>query len=66
MPALVQNIMLLAPTTHFVSLAQAVLFRGAGISIVWGQFVLIFAIGLLFSSRRFGGSVELLGKWHEF
>ncbi|WP_374442652.1 ABC transporter permease [Pseudomonas panipatensis] len=48
MPALVQNIMLLAPTTHFVSLAQAVLFRGAGISIVWGQFVLIFAIGLLF------------------
>ncbi len=48
MPALVQNIMLLAPTTHFVSLAQAVLFRGAGISIVWGQFVLIFAIELLF------------------
>lgn len=48
MPELVQNIMLLAPTTHFVSLAQAVLFRGAGISIVWGQFVLIFAIGLLF------------------
>lgn len=48
MPALVQNIMLLAPTTHFVSLAQAVLFRGAGISIVWEQLVLIFAIGLLF------------------
>ena len=48
MPDLVQNIMLLAPTTHFVSLAQAVLFRGAGISIVWGQLVLVFAIGLLF------------------
>ena len=48
MPDLVQNIMLLAPTTHFVSLVQAVLFRGAGISIVWGQLVLVFAIGLLF------------------
>jgi ABC-2 type transport system permease protein len=31
----VRTLMLLAPTTHFVSLAQAVLYRGAGMSIVW-------------------------------
>ena len=37
MPPAVQTIMLAAPTTHFVSLAQAVLFRGAGLSVVWPQ-----------------------------
>jgi ABC-2 type transport system permease protein len=35
MPEAVRTLMLLAPTTHFVSLAQAVLYRGAGMSIVW-------------------------------
>ncbi len=30
MPQLVQDIMLTMPTTHFVSLAQAILYRGAG------------------------------------
>jgi len=34
MPALVQDIMLAAPTTHFVELGQAVLFRGAGLDVV--------------------------------
>src|SRR5690606_7750637 len=33
MPELVQQIMLVAPTTHFVELAQAILFRAAGPSI---------------------------------
>ncbi len=31
MPELVQHIMLAAPTTHFIELAQAILFRGAGV-----------------------------------
>jgi len=48
MPLLVQNIMLIAPTTHFVSLAQAILYRGAGISIVWPQFFALIAIGSVF------------------
>ena len=48
MPELVQNIMLAAPTTHFVSLAQAILFRGAGFDIVWPQFAGIVAIGSAF------------------
>jgi ABC-2 type transport system permease protein len=39
MPELVQNAMLLAPTTHFVMLAQAILFRAADITIVWPQFL---------------------------
>jgi ABC-2 type transport system permease protein len=45
MPVFVQNVMLAAPTTHFVSLAQAILFRGAGLSVVWPQFVALIAIG---------------------
>jgi hypothetical protein len=38
MPELVQNLMLAAPTTHFVASSQAILFRGAGLSVVWPQF----------------------------
>lgn len=48
MPELVQQIMLLAPTTHFVDLAQAILYRGAGFATVWPQFLAITAIGALF------------------
>lgn len=48
MPELVQNIMLAAPTTHFVSLAQAILYRGAGFSIVWPQFLALSTIGSIF------------------
>ncbi len=45
MPQLVQTIMLAAPTTHYVTLAQAILFRGAGLDVVWPQFVAIATIG---------------------
>lgn len=48
MPELVQNIMLVAPTTHFVSLSQAILYRGAGISIIWPQLFALIAIGSVF------------------
>jgi len=45
MPDMVQNIMLIAPTTHFVEMAQAILFRGAGMDVVWPQFTALLAIG---------------------
>ncbi len=48
MPEIVQYVMLVAPSTHFVSFAQAILFRGAGIAIVWPQFLAIIAIGSAF------------------
>ncbi|QNH01089.1 ABC transporter permease [Pseudomonas sediminis] len=48
MPELVQQIMLAAPTTHFVSLAQAILYRGAGFGIVWPYMLAIAGIGALF------------------
>jgi len=50
MPQFVQDIMLAAPTTHFVMMAQAILFRGAGIDVVWPQFLALAVIGtVLFS-----------------
>jgi ABC-2 type transport system permease protein len=48
MPALIQRVMFFSPSTHFVSLAQAILFRDAGFSIVWKEFVATAAIGALF------------------
>jgi ABC-2 type transport system permease protein len=56
MPEWMQNAVQVSPATHFVALTQAILFRGAGLSVVWPQFVIIFAIGGLlfaFSFARF-------------
>jgi ABC-2 type transport system permease protein len=50
MPDAVQWIMLAAPNTHFVILAQAILYRGAGLAVVWPQLISLALIGsLLFS-----------------
>ena len=62
MPLAVQTVMLAAPTTHFVSLAQAVLFRGAGLDVVWPQLLAIGAIGTAFFAvalMRFRRSIAL-------
>jgi ABC-2 type transport system permease protein len=45
MPQIAQLVMLIAPTTHFVSAGQAILFRGAGIDVVWPQLLDILVIG---------------------
>ncbi|MGE4293727.1 MAG: ABC transporter permease [Desulfovibrio sp.] len=45
MPDIIQWIMSLAPTTHYVSLAQAILFRGAGFSVIWPSFLGMAVIG---------------------
>jgi ABC-2 type transport system permease protein len=45
MPQFVQWIMLAAPTTHFVALGQAILFRGAGLSVIWPQYAALAVIG---------------------
>ncbi|TDQ38548.1 ABC transporter permease [Thiopseudomonas denitrificans] len=56
MPQFVQDLMQLAPTTHFVELGQAILFRGAGLETVWKPFLALFVIGsvlFVLSLRRF-------------
>jgi ABC-2 type transport system permease protein len=56
MPDIVQHLMLAAPNTHFVMLAQSILYRGAGLSVIWPQFVALALIGtvlFIFSLARF-------------
>jgi len=48
MPRWLATAMQASPSTHFVSFAQAILYRGAGLDVVWPQFVAVAAIGLLF------------------
>lgn len=65
MPQAVQDIMLTMPTTHFVSLAQAILYRGADFSIVWPQFLTLLAIGGVFLLSPYCVFVRRSGKWPE-
>ena len=48
MPKVLQYIMQLSPSTHFVTFAQAVLFRDADLSVVWADLLAVAAIGALF------------------
>ena len=48
MPVWVQHAMEFTPTTHFVSFAQSVLYRGAGFDIVWGDLAALAAITAVF------------------
>lgn len=48
MPEVVRTVMLASPTTHFVMLAQAILYRGAGFAVVWRQFAALALIGAVF------------------
>jgi len=61
MPQLVQDIMLAAPTTHFIELSQALLYRGAGIDVVWRSFLWLAVIGSVlfaFSLMRFRKTIS--------
>ena len=62
MPPLVQNIMLAAPTTYFVSAGQAILYRGAGIDVVWPQFLAILAIGNVLFVASLAGFRKTIGQ----
>ena len=48
MPAWLGVAMQISPSTHFVALSQAILYRGAGIAIVWPQMGAILGLGLAF------------------
>jgi len=48
MPPFLRTLMQASPSTHFVAIAQAILYRGAGFDIVWPRFVATAAIGAIF------------------
>lgn len=65
MPEIVQQIMMFAPTTHFVELGQAILYRGAGLNVVWVPYVWLLGIGIVFftfSLMRFRKSIASMGS----
>jgi ABC-2 type transport system permease protein len=47
MPELLQRVMLVSPTTHFVAFTQSVVFRGAGLDLVWPHLAATFGLGAL-------------------
>ena len=48
MPPWLAKVMQVSPSTHFVAFAQAILYRGAGLDVVWPQFIAIALIGVTF------------------
>ncbi len=48
MPVLLQRLMQLSPSTHFMRIAQAVLYRGADLTVVWREFAALSVIGAAF------------------
>jgi ABC-2 type transport system permease protein len=47
MSVLLQYLMQAAPSTHYTSFAQAVIYRGAGVEVVWPMLMKISAIGTI-------------------
>ncbi len=48
MPTFVRAVMTLSPSTHFTRFAQSVLYRNAGLDIVWRELLICAAIGALY------------------
>ena len=48
MPPWLATAMQASPSTHFVSYAQSILYRGAGFDVVWPQFLFVAIVGGLF------------------
>jgi ABC-2 type transport system permease protein len=47
-PQVLRVVLQASPPTHFVSFARAILFRSAGLSVVWPEFLIIGLIGGVF------------------
>jgi ABC-2 type transport system permease protein len=48
MPHWLATVMQASPSTHFVSFAQSILYRGAGLGVVWTQFLAVGLVAALF------------------
>ena len=48
MPPVLRTLMQASPSTHFVAIAQAILYRGAGFDVVWPRFLAVAGIGAIF------------------
>ena len=53
-PRLLQIVMEGVASTHFVSFAEAILFRGAGFALVWRDYLMVAGLGALFFALSVG------------
>ena len=61
-PVWLATIMQASPSTHFVSFAQSILYRGAGLDVVWPQFLAVIgALVLALTLRRFRAAIAAAG-----
>lgn len=63
MPEIVQQIMLLSPTTYFVKFSQTILYREGGFDVVWPDFAAVAVIGItlfIVALLRFRKSITLI------
>jgi ABC-2 type transport system permease protein len=64
MPDFLQFLMSVSPSTHFVRFAQSVLYRGAGVDVVWRDLLTMVGLGALFLTaalHRFKAMLEQRG-----
>jgi ABC-2 type transport system permease protein len=62
MPDLLQRLMLLSPTTHIVAYMQSLVFRGAGLELIWHHLAATLGLGILaftLALARFRQTVSL-------
>ena len=62
MPGWLQDVMLAAPTTQFVQFGQAILFRGAGLEVVWVQLLAMALIGAALFSLSLARFRKTIGQ----
>jgi ABC-2 type transport system permease protein len=60
-----QTVIQVSPTVHFVKLAQAVLFRAAGLEIVWPQLLILAGLGSLFLAAALARFRTMLARAHQ-
>lgn len=64
MPLPLQSIVRFLPTTQFVAMTQAILYRDAGIEVIWPQLAVVFVAGVVFlgfALARFRSMLEKAG-----
>jgi ABC-2 type transport system permease protein len=62
MPDLLQRLMLASPTTHIVAYMQSLVFRGAGLELIWHHLAATLGLGILafiLALARFRQTVSL-------
>ena len=63
MPVWLQDVMQIFPTPHFVSFSQAVLYRAAGLDIVWPELLMMAIISAVYFAISACGSARRSSSW---